>query len=286
MRASRWSPGAVLRSARHRAEETLAATLGRAAVQAGLTMRVDGVKVRVSAAAMARALWKDRHAYDGDLAFYRRFLKPGDAVVDVGANIGLATLVAAKVVGPTGRIVAVEPHPRTFEYLRDNVQLNGLTDIVQLYCVALGDHPGQRPIVEFPGDDSQNCLADGDQGGVRVAVVPLDGLLTSQGPTALLKLDVEGYEKFVLDGANRTLATTACVYFESWESHGARYGYTGRELLGGLRARGFHLYRPNGIVLEPLSDGHRSAECENLLAVRDVADVLVRTGYRLGSLDS
>ena len=158
MKASRWSPAAALRSARHRAEETLSATLNRAAVQAGLTMRVDGMRVRVSPAAMARALWRDRHVYDRDLAFYRRYLRPGDAVVDVGANIGLATLVAAKIVGPTGRIIAVEPHPRTFEYLRDNVQLNGLTDVVRLYCAALGEREGQRRIVEFPGDDSQNRL--------------------------------------------------------------------------------------------------------------------------------
>jgi FkbM family methyltransferase len=275
MKGARWSPAAVLRSARYRAE----ATLNRAAARAGLIMRVDGVRVRVSPAAMARALWKDRHVYDRDLAFYRRFLRPGDAVVDVGANIGLATLVAAKIVGSTGRIVAVEPHPRTFEYLRDNVQLNGLTDVVQLYCVAVGEREGQRRIVEFPGDDSQNHLDGGDHGGVRVAVVPLDSLLTSQGPTALLKLDVEGYEKFVLDGANRTLATTGCVYFESWERHFARYGYSGRDLLDGLRARGFRLYRPTATGLEALPDDHRSAECENLLAIRDVEDVLDRTGY-------
>jgi FkbM family methyltransferase len=282
MRGSRWSPGAVLRSARQRAEETLAATLGRAAAQARLTMRVDGTRVRVSPSAMARALWKDRHVYDRDLTFYRRFLRPGDAVVDVGANIGLATLVAAKVVGPSGRIVAVEPHPRTFEYLRDNVQLNGLTDVVQLYCVALGEREGQRRIVEFPGDDSQNSLGGSDHGGIRVAVVPLDSLLTSPGPTALLKLDVEGYEKFVLDGANRTLATTGCVYFESWERHFARYGYAGRDLLDGLRARGFRVYRSNGTVVEALPDDHCSAECENLLAVRDLTDFLGRTRYRLG----
>lgn len=282
MRGPRWSPAAVLRSARHRAGETLSATLNRAAVQARLTMRVDGMKVRVSPAAMARALWKDRHVYDRDLAFYRRFLRPGDAVVDVGANIGLATLVAAKMVGPTGRVVAVEPHPRTFEYLRDNVQLNGFSDVARLYCAALGEREGQRRIVEFPGDDSQNRLDGGDQSGIRVAVVPLDGLLTLEGPTALLKLDVEGYEKFVLDGANRTLATTGCVYFESWEHHFARYGYTGRELLDGLRARGFRVYRPHDAVLELLPDDHRSAESENLLAIRDVPDFLGRTGYRLG----
>jgi FkbM family methyltransferase len=282
MKESRWSPAVLLRSAGQHVAETLALTLNRAAVQARLTMRVDGVRVRVSPAAMARALWRDRHAYARDLAFYRRFLRPGDVVVDIGANIGLATLVAAKIVGPRGRVVAVEPHPQTFEYLRDNVQLNGLADVVRLYCAALGEREGQRRIVEFPGDDSQNHLDGGDQSGIRVAVVPLDGLLMLEGPTALLKLDVEGYEKLVLDGANRTLATTGCVYFEAWEPQFARYGYTGRELLDGLRARGFRVYRPHEAVLEVLSDDHRSAECENLLAVRDLDDFLGRTGYRVG----
>lgn len=282
MSGSRWSTAAAIRAARSHAEELLSATLLRAAVRARLTMRVDEVRVRVSPAAMARSLWRNRHVYDQDLAFYRRLLRPGDAVVDVGANIGLATLTAAKVVGAAGRVVAVEPHPRTFEYLRDNVRLNGLTDVVRLHCVALGEREGRRRIVEFPGDDSQNRLGAGDQGEVPVTVVTLDGLLTFDRPTALLKLDVEGYEKFVLDGAGRTLTATGCVYFESWERHFARYGYTGRDLLDGLRARGFGLYRPQGTLLQALRDDHRSLDCENLLAVKDVPDFLGRTGYRVG----
>lgn len=252
MSRSRCSPAAVIRAARAHAGEILSAALVRAAVRARLTMRVDGVRVRVSSAAMARSLWRDRHVYDEDLTFYRRFLRAGDVVVDVGANIGLTTLTAARVAGPTGRVVAVEPHPR------------------------------RRRIVEYPGDDSQNRLAAGDQGDVEVAVVTLDRLLTLDRLTVLLKLDVEGYEKFVLDGAARTLAVTGCVYFESWEPHFVRYGYTGRDLLDALRARGFRLYRARGPALQTLRDDHRSPECENLVAVKDVQDFLDRTGYRLG----
>ena len=265
-----------------KAGEIVSTALLRAAVLTRRTMRVGEVRLHVSPTAMGRYLWKDRHAYDQHLAFYHRFLRPDDLVVDVGANVGLVTLTAATLVGAAGRVVAVEPHPRTFEYLRDNVRLNRLADIVRLHCVALAEREGRRRIVEFPRDDSQNRMASGDHGGIEVAVETLDRLLTFDRSIALLKIDVEGYEKFVLGGAGRTLDVTACIYFESWEPHFARYGYRGRDLFDWLRARDYRLYLVRGDVLLTLAEDHVSTECEDLVAVRDLPALLARTGYRLG----
>jgi FkbM family methyltransferase len=264
------------------AGEIVSTAVLRAAVLTRRTMRIGEVRLRVSPTAVSRYLWRDRHVYDRHLAFYRRFLRPDDTVVDVGANIGLVTLTAAKLVGAAGRVVAVEPHPRTFAYLCDNVRLNRLGEIVRLHCVALAEREGRRRIEEFPGDDSQNRMAAGAAGGLEVAVDTLDRLLTVDQPVALLKIDVEGYERFVLGGAERTLAVTACIHFESWEHHFARYGYTGRDLFDWLQARGYLLYQLQGDVLLALAKDHVSAACEDLIAARDLAALLDRTGYRLG----
>jgi FkbM family methyltransferase len=280
--AGRSAPTATIRAARERLGTIVSTALIRAAVRARLTMRVGEIRLRVSPTAMGRYLWNDRHAYDQQLAFCRRFLRPDDVVVDVGANIGLVTLTAAKLVGARGQVIAVEPHPRTFDYLRDNVQLNRLTEVVRLYCVALAERPGRRRIEEFPGDDSQNRMAVAENGGGAVPVETLDRLLALDRPISLLKVDVEGYERFVFDGAGRTLSVTGCIYFESWEPHFARYGYRGRDVFDGLRARGYRLYQLREDMLLTLTEDHVSAECENLVAVHDLADLLGRTRYRLG----
>lgn len=248
-----------------------------------LTMTVGDVRLRFYPAAMCRYLWKDRHRYDQDVLFIRRFLRPGDLVVDAGANIGLMAVTAARLVGPRGRVVAIEAHPRTSAYLRHHVALNGLTN-VDVHNVALGDGAGSVHLAEHPGDDAQNHIATGDGRGVEVPMVPLDRLLPPDRPVALLKVDVEGYEKFVLSGASRALRETACVYFESWDRHFARYHYTDRDLFRWLRSRGFRLYRlemPQTLV--PLAQDHRSPQCENLIATRREEELLRRTGCRLAA---
>ena len=69
--------------------------------------------------------WYD---YD-DMHFVHRYLRPGDAVIDVGANIGVYTLLAASVVGDQGKVVAFEPGRQSFARLQENVQLNGLHQV-------------------------------------------------------------------------------------------------------------------------------------------------------------
>jgi hypothetical protein len=109
----------------------------------------------------------------------------------------------------------------------------------------------------------------------------LDDLLPDVGPVALLKLDVEGYEGFVLRGAAALLRRTECVHFESWQPLFARYGFACSDVFAELTARGFTLYRlhPPAVVAVPAGDV--STRCENLVAVRDVQALLRRTGYRL-----
>ena len=200
---------------------------------------------------------------------------PGDLVVDVGANIGDTVLTAAIQVGPTGHVIGIEPHPRTFRFLQENLALNGIGN-VEVINVAAGAAPG---IARF-SDDRRDDMNRIDGGSLQVAVKRLDDLVMAGRPVALLKVDVEGYEKFVLDGAPNLLSRTSCVHFEVSSLHFPRFGYTTRDLLTLLQGAGFRLFRllpPTGF--EPIGLGFDTEPFENLVALRDVDDFASRTGW-------
>jgi Methyltransferase FkbM domain len=131
----------------------------------------------------------------------------------------------------------------------------------------------------FFGDsraDDQNAVGTSGT-GVRVPLRPLDTLDVPAGAIALLKVDVEGYEEPVFRGGAATLARTACVYFESWETLCARYGRTSTTVLDLLTTAGFALYRFGADQsLSPVPASHVSVSCENLLAVRDSSSFFAR----------
>lgn len=200
--------------------------------------------------------------------FFRRYLRPGDVVVDVGANFGLTALAAFSAVGPTGQVHAFEPHPRVFGYLLGNIELNGAEAVVTARRLAIGDRSGDAFLTDYRVDD-QNTIS-GTETGVRVPAATLDEALPDLPRIALLKIDVEGYEKFVLEGATRTLERVDCVYFESYLPNFAQHGYRLDDVLALLRARGFQVLRPDGDGPgTPVAAGHDSAEPEDLVAVRD-----------------
>ena len=135
-------------------------------------------------------------------------LRPGDVVIDGGANIGLFTVLAAGTVGPRGVVIACEPSPTTMRLLRDNVRRNDF-DWVQLHEVALAARSGRLELHVFmPGSGfSSFAPADTRTGDrVEVAVTTLDDLAGDLlERTSLVKLDVEGAELRALEGAHRLL---------------------------------------------------------------------------------
>ncbi|SHJ92131.1 methyltransferase, FkbM family [Roseomonas rosea] len=189
----------------------------------------------------------------------RARLKPGSVFVDAGANIGTYALPAARLVGPGGRVVAFEAHPRTFGYLARNVAANELPWVTGLNR-ALGEEAGEIEM-EFqaanPGETHVRAPGEAGGGGTRVPMTTLDDAMAELGLTRLdyLKIDVEGFELPVLRGARGVLAASAgaAIQTELQERHAARYGYRIEEigaLLGGL---GFHPHEPAGGTLRPLT---------------------------------
>jgi FkbM family methyltransferase len=169
---------------------------------------VRGLKVAgatVAQLAQARSLAAGRkEALMLDL--FERAVRPGMVVLDVGAYVGYFTLLAARGVGETGRVVALEPNRRTFQTLGRNIGANGFGDRVLALPNAVAATSGERPFFADEADPSQSGLSgqvNGHQPDV-VECVTADAVLEGATP-GVVKIDVEGWEVDVLDSMRDTL---------------------------------------------------------------------------------
>lgn len=139
----------------------------------------------------------------------RREVGPGDVVVDAGANLGYYTLLAATLVGETGHVYAFEPEPEAFALLERNVQLNGYGNVT-LVRKALGREIGRLQLFLAEKNRGDHRVYDptGQRSSVDVDVITLDAFLDGHGVDRVdfLKIDTQGAECSILDGARRTIA--------------------------------------------------------------------------------
>ena len=118
-------------------------------------------------------------------------------------------------------------------------------------------------------------------GPIKVPIKALDELAPGDEEIALLKVDVEGYEKFVFVGAQEILKRVKCITYESCENFYKEYGYHKEDVSQLLRQEGFVIFSFNDNIITPVSDDHNLDGCETLLAIRDINDFLARTSMTL-----
>ena len=141
-----------------------------------------------------------------ELELLGQVIRPGHVVVDVGANIGTHTVFFGETVGRTGAVIAVEPQRLCFQMLCGNVALNGLVNVVCLQAAA-GNARGtlKVPIIDPATPYNFGALSvEGHSAGEDVQVIAIDELALAR--CGLLKIDVEGMEIKVLQGARATIA--------------------------------------------------------------------------------
>ncbi len=170
----------------------------------GLELTAEGIYV-VSGDTHLSSWIRDEHhrldVSDGQIAFYAKHIPVGGTVVDAGASLGDNSCTYAKLVGPSGRVLAFEPHPISFQGLKLN--FDRWKNVI---CVnkALSDREGEMPFVcEVNVGASHLEVKGGDK---KVPCIPLDSWFTSFERCDLIHLDCEGFETRVLMGARKTIA--------------------------------------------------------------------------------
>jgi len=145
-------------------------------------------------------------------AVLRERLHRGDVVLDVGANIGAVSLLAAQLVGTQGRVIAVEPVARNRALLARSAQVNGF-DQIQIIAAAASDRIGAIELRTHPTTSNSarpaaagERLREANGSGVRVPTIVLDEALAMLDRLDLVKLDIAGMEPLALRGLERALA--------------------------------------------------------------------------------
>lgn len=137
---------------------------------------------------------------EGEVDLFRQVVRPGDTVLDVGANIGAHTVAFARLTGQAGRVLAFEPQPVLYRVLNANLTLNSLLT-VEAFHTALGRHAGICHVPPLDYGDELNfggLSLEGITEGHPVSVHPMDAL--SLDRCDFIKIDVEGAELSVLEG--------------------------------------------------------------------------------------
>lgn len=202
-----------------------------------------------------------------------RLVRPGDTVIDVGANVGYTTCLMIDCLKQRGEVLSFEPLPELFAILENNVGTKNM-NITKLFNLALSDIEGEATLtlpVDFKNNDGVATLQQTSDGKkIRVKTSTIDALkLTTK--VRLIKLDVEGHELAVLKGAEEAIKNDLFEYiiFEDLEGH---KGKTAKF----LEDRGYVIYKLvkgfSGLLLkEPTYEHKYSYEPDNFLATKDLS---------------
>ena len=168
--------------------------------------------------------------------------RPGATVLDAGAHIGYLTLQAARAVGRSGHVIALEPNPNTLDVLRRNIDANPVGAPVTVRAVALGASPGRRPLFVTAAGDTSSLHPQAIHGEqIEVEVVTGDAVLDG-GAVDVVKLDLEGGEVDALRGMSSTIRRCRPILFVECNPDAlAAAGASVDELLAELVAHGYEL---------------------------------------------
>jgi FkbM family methyltransferase len=141
--------------------------------------------------------------------FIRSKLKAGDTFLDIGANVGFYSMLASSIVGERGRVISIEPNPKTFGRLRETIEANRITNVLALN-LGLDRERGRLSLFIDPesGNDTATMVTHDGRASVEVEVYPLDEVAMAHQIDSVdyLKIDVDGFEPNVFAGAKRLLS--------------------------------------------------------------------------------
>jgi FkbM family methyltransferase len=235
----------------------------------GVKMYLDPTDRVITPTILVLGIW-ERSETD----FFLRTVKPGDIVVDAGANVGYYTIIGSRLVGDKGKVYAFEPEPANFALLEKNVRLNGLTNVV-LEQKALSNRKGVIKLYlagENKGDH-RIYQPDGEsRPAVDVEAVRLDEYFKDhERGIDVLKMDTQGAEGLILEGMTGLLAGRTdrpTIFMEFWP-----YGLQGMGTDAGALLKQLQSYSYKFFAFNPkVEKGLQPVEPAELVAAYPVED--------------
>ena len=215
-----------------------------------------------------------------DLEWVESILSDGDVLIDIGANAGIYTLSSSKVVGEKGLVYSFEPNPVCVNLVEKSIKLNNLNNIV-LIPEAISNTEGTQELVLYAASD-HNHIKFSDQSSVvskstvigtaKIKVTTLDNYFANKKLSKLdiIKIDAEGYEKFVLQGGAEIIKQfKPKLILEINERLFLPNGYTTEDLLNVLECMDYSIFRlrQNKLVRLTEADFGNREKSFNIIAV-------------------
>lgn len=211
--------------------------------------------------------------------FVKLFLSKGDIFIDAGANIGIFTLIASKIVGNKGKIFSIEPTKTTFERLMEHIELNQFENIIPLN-IALSNKKGIAILKkDLSGYDAWNSLARPTKGNIivdeKVFTSTLDEIVNEHNldNIKLIKIDVEGWEIPVLLGGKKLLTSeiSPVLLVEFTSKNAVNAGYSCVELFNTGIKYGYKWFEFNHLDMKlSILSNANEFEYKNLIALKEI----------------
>ena len=204
-----------------------------------------------------------------EMAFLLHYLRRDDLFFDIGANVGSYTVLASAVIG--AKTQAFEPVPETYSALSDNIRVNNIENLVEARLVAIGDTDGDIQMTNNL-DTTNHIISSLDPCAGKMITVPekkISNYIGNKIPD-LIKIDVEGYETKVINGAEELFAgdRPGAVIMEL-NGSGKRYGFDENKLHQKMMKFGYrtYIYDPFKRELEKIDT--RNTKSGNALYLKD-----------------
>jgi FkbM family methyltransferase len=183
------------------------------------------------------------------IRLFKKLIVPGMVVLDIGANVGYYTLIAARLMRGEGRVYAFEPEPGNYELLVKNIKANRCTNVTAV-PKAVAERNGRVELfldgINFGGPSLSRQNIPGSSGSVSIETVALDSYLeeAASGKVDVIKMDTQGTEGRILEGAVKTLSVShPKIIMEFWPFGLRNMGTDPLALLARFRGMGFAVHR-------------------------------------------
>jgi len=129
----------------------------------------------------------------------------GMIIAEIGANIGYYALLEASIIGEKGKIYAIEPFPLNFDILKKNIKLNSFDKIIEPYNLAISNYSGKEKLYITSKHNLCNMLATESSEFIEIKTETLDDFIKNKQKPNLIRMDIEGYEYYVIEGMKNTM---------------------------------------------------------------------------------